>query len=89
MAGLGIYISIQRFARANGKPPLSQLNLRNAGLKADEIDERLEYHAANTSYAEMDIRGNENPTEASATARQTLDDNYVLVTFNKGFNQPD
>ncbi len=104
MAGLGIHISIQRFARANRKPPISQLNLRNAGLKADEINERLEYHVnrieevdaelreafvlENYGANAIDIRGNENPTAASKDARDTLGNNYVLVTYNKGFNQP-
>jgi hypothetical protein len=102
MAGLGIHISIQRFARANTRPPLSQLNLRNLGLPAAEIDDRLEYHAnrieeideglreafvlENYGANAIDIRGNENPTAASATARQTLENNYVLVTYNKGFS---
>jgi hypothetical protein len=87
MAGLGIHISIQRFARANGKPPISQLNLRNLGLTSAEIDERLDYlSGAGISHTEIDLRGNSNPTAASADARQTLGDNYVLVTYNKGFS---
>jgi len=33
----------------------------------------------------MDIRGNSNPTVASADARQTLFDNFVLINYNEGY----
>jgi hypothetical protein len=82
---------------------MDTINLRNMNLPADEIDERLEYHAnrieevdeglreafvfENYGANAIDIRGNENPTAASADARQTLKDNYVLVTYNPGFSE--
>jgi hypothetical protein len=67
--------------------PMETLDLRNMNLTADQIDERLIYHAdAGTNNTEMDITGNENPTAASADARQTLNNNFVFVIYNQGYD---
>ncbi len=67
--------------------PMDTLDLRNMNLTAAQIDERLIYHAdLGTNNTSMDLRGNEDPTAASADARQTLYDNYVLITYNPGFS---
>lgn len=68
-------------------PAMDELNLLDKRLSSAEIDERLNYHAnAGTNNTEMDIRGNDNPTAASAAARQTLYDNYVIVIYNPGYD---
>lgn len=67
--------------------PPDDLDISDSGYSSANIDEYLIYHAftLGTNNAEMDIRGNENPTSVSAAARQTLYDNYVLVNYNSGY----
>ncbi len=65
-------------------PPMSETNLRNYGLSSADIDARLNYHAftARTTGKEIDIRGNEQPTEASSAAQTELTDvldNSILI----------
>ena len=69
-------------------PAMDELNLLDKRLSSVEIDERLIHHAdvLGTNNAEIDIRGNDNPTAASAAARQTLYDNYVIINYNPGYD---
>lgn len=67
--------------------PPDDLDISGLGYTSSQIDAYLIYHAdtLGTNNTEMDIRGNENPTVASADARQTLYDNYVLINYNEGY----
>ena len=67
--------------------PPDSLDISDRGYTSDNIDDYLIHHAFTllTNNTEMDIRGNDNPTAASAAARQTLYDNYVLINYNEGY----
>lgn len=90
-----IGLNIDRFEIAvidDGTIPIYETNLFGLGLSAADvgdvfgIDARLNYLAENlVAPASVDIRGNENPTAASAVARQTLNNNGIYVDYNQGF----
>jgi len=65
----------------------SALDISGFGYTPEQIDEYLIYHAftLGTNNAVMDIRGNGNPTSASAAARQELFDNDVLVAYDENY----
>ena len=78
---------MQQGAVLNSFTPPDDLDISDNGYTSLQIDEYLIYHAdtLGTNNTTMDIRGNENPTAASADARQTLFNNYVLINFNEDF----
>lgn len=78
-------------ANLNVFVPPDTLDISDRGYSSSNIDDYLIYHAANIETLNpnrnnMDVRGNDNPTSASADARQTLYDNYVLVNYNEGYS---
>jgi hypothetical protein len=97
MSGLGGKLGLQRVqigTLSNASPPFippDDLDISDRGYTSSNIDEYLIYHAftLGTNNATMDIMGNEDPTEASAAAREELNSNYVLIFYNDSFLNPE
>lgn len=90
LVGLGIgsaVIGTSLIVAENNDYLTSDLDISDLNFASDEIDAYLIYHAFTllTNNTTIDIRGNNNPTSASAAARQELFDNYVLVNYNSGY----
>lgn len=68
--------------------PLDQYDLTDGGYSSLQIDDWFNgIVALGEPYpAELIVAGNDNPTSASLTARQTLFDAYTIVNYNSGFN---
>ena len=80
-------IGVIQGSKVSSSVPPEDLDISDRGYTSTQIDDYLIYHAdiLGTNNAEMDIRGNDNPTSASSAARQTLFNNYVLVNYNTGY----